>query len=372
MITHLRLRNFKAFRDQQFDLAPLTLLAGLNGSGKSSMLQSLLILRQSADLGLLDQGQVVLNGGLVHLGNAKDALFESADEDRIGIAVEFDKITRMEWSLAFASREGRTAVTEAPIPMVDSTECLFNEKFRFLAAERLGPRIHYRVPDLETGSSDLGVEGEWAPHYLTTRGERTIGCEICAHPNARSLQLTHQVEAWMGEVSPGLQLHFEKPPALDLVKLSYSFVARRDTSSRYRPTNVGFGVSYTLPVVTALLSAEPGDLILLESPEAHLHPRGQSKLAELLSFAASGGVQIIVESHSDHIMNGVRVAVHRSKLLAEQVRFFYFRWNPEDKTGATQVSEIRMDSEGRIDSWPDGFFDEIDRSLEILLTPKAL
>lgn len=372
MITRLHLRNFKAFRDQQFDLAPLTLLAGLNGSGKSSLLQSLLILRQSSDLGLLGQGQIVLNGSLVHLGNAKDALFESADEDRIAINLEFDKITQLEWLLAFASREDRTGVIADTIPKVDPTLCLFNDKFRFLAAERLGPRIHYRVPDLEIGSSDLGVQGEWAPHYLTTCGERTIGCERCAHPSARSLQLTHQVEAWMGEVSPGLQLHFEKPAALDLVKLSYSFVARRDTSSRYRPTNVGFGVSYTLPVVTAVLSAEPGDLLLLESPEAHLHPRGQSKLAELLSLAASGGVQIIVESHSDHIMNGIRVAVHQSKLLAEQVRFFYFRWNPDDKTGATQVQEIRMDSEGRIASWPDGFFDEIDRSLEILLTPKTL
>ena len=71
-------------------------------------------------------------------------------------------------------------------------------------------------------------------------------------------------------------------------------------------------------------------------------------------------------------MNGVRVAVHQNKLLAEQVRFFYFRWNPDDKTGATQVQEIIMDSEGRIGSWPAGFFDEIDRSLEILLTPKTL
>ena len=176
----------------------------------------------------------------------------------------------------------------------------------------------------------------------------------------------------MGEVSPGLQLHFHGESTLDLVKLSYSFVARRETSSRYRPTNVGFGVSYTLPVVVALLSAEPGDLLLLESPEAHLHPRGQAKLAELLSLAASAGVQVIVESHSDHIMNGVRVAVHQSKLRAEQVRFFYFRWNPDDKTGATQVQEIKMDSEGRIGAWPDGFFDEIDRSLEILLTPKNL
>ena len=116
MITRVQVSNFKAFRDQQFDLAPLTLLAGLNGSGKSSLLQSLLILRQSADLGLLDQGRVGLNGGLVHLGNAQDALFESADEDRIAIALEFDKTKNLEWSLGFSSRDDRTAMVLGDLP----------------------------------------------------------------------------------------------------------------------------------------------------------------------------------------------------------------------------------------------------------------
>jgi predicted ATPase len=66
----------------------------------------------------------------------------------------------------------------------------------------------------------------------------------------------------MNEVSPGLQLHYDRADILDAVQLSYSFVARRDVSERYRPTNVGFGVSYTLPLVTALVAASPGDLLL--------------------------------------------------------------------------------------------------------------
>ena len=228
MITGLHLRNFKAFRNQQFDFAPLTLLAGLNGSGKSSLLQSLLVLRQSFDLGLLALGRIVLNGSLAHLGNAKDALFESADEDRIAIALEFDKTIHLDWSLWFPSREDRTALIGGEPPKIDSALCLFNNRFHFLAAERLGPRIHYKVPDLGIGSNDLGIQGEWTPYYLAVSGEREIGLEICAHPSARSPQLTHQVEAWMGEISPGVQLHFDREPALDLVKLSYSFVARRD------------------------------------------------------------------------------------------------------------------------------------------------
>lgn len=150
--------------------------------------------------------------------------------------------------------------------------------------------------------------GEWAQFYLSRYGDASAPNPLVVHPGARSPQLKHQVEAWIGEISPGIQIHYERAETLDAVQMSYSFVAVRDTSARYRPTNVGFGVSYTLPVITALLCAKPGDLLLLESPEAHLHPRGQAKLGELLSRAAASGVQIIVESHSDHVMNGIRVA----------------------------------------------------------------
>ena len=138
------------------------------------------------------------------------------------------------------------------------------------------------------------------------------------------------------------------------INFQYSFVAHRDTSGRYRPTNVGFGISYTLPVVTAVLAAHPGDLILLESPEAHLHPRGQVKLAELLCRAAAAGIQVVVESHSDHIMNGIRVAVHGTLLSPKDTRFLYFRWNPESAAGSTTVREIQVDADGRINDWPEG------------------
>ena len=93
-------------------------------------------------------------------------------------------------------------------------------------------------------------------------------------------------------------------------------------------------------------------------------------LGELLCRAVSAGVQIVVESHSDHIMNGIRVAVHQNTLKPDAVSFLYFRWNPEDQTGATEVRRIQVDPDGRIDAWPEGFFDELDRSLDVLLTPK--
>jgi predicted ATPase len=370
VITGIHVSNFKAFRDQRFPLAPLTLLAGLNGSGKSSLLQALLVIRQSFDSGLLNRGNLALNGDLLHLGRFQDALFEAADIERISIAIESDLQQTYSWTWRFQSKHDRIGLSENGELAVDPSLSLFNEGFRFLSAERIGPRNHYAVPDTDNVASKLGVQGEWTPHYLTRHGERPIPNEVCAHSNARSLQLSHQVEAWMSELSPGLQIHFDRDPDLDLVRLSYSFIARSETSGKYRPTNVGFGVSYTLPVITAVLAARAGDLLLLESPEAHLHPRGQAMLGELLSRAASAGVQIVVESHSDHIMNGIRIAIHQNTLKPDAVSFLYFRWNPENQTGATEVRRIQVDPDGRIDAWPEGFFDELDRSLDVLLTPK--
>jgi predicted ATPase len=366
VITSLRVQNFKAFRDQSFSLGRLNLLAGLNGSGKSSLLQSLLILRQSADQGLLENDEITLNGNLVRLGRFKDVLFESADEQRISIELTFASGSGLSCALSGWTSEDRTGPVQVSW---ERSGPFLAQGFRFLAAERIGPRTQYGVPD-DAAETGVGISGEWTPFYLAKQGDRDAPNPGSYHPKAVSSQLKHQIEAWMNEVSPGLQLHYDRADAMDAVQLSYSFVARRDTSSKYRPTNVGFGVSYTLPVVTTLLAAEPGDILLLESPEAHLHPKGQAKLGELMSRAAASGVQIIVESHSDHIMNGIRVAAHEGLLKAEDVRFNYFSWNAEDLTGATRVESIVMNQDGRIDKWPKGFFDEPDHSLEILLSPR--
>jgi predicted ATPase len=368
VIQQIHVRNFKAFKDQRFRLAPLTLLAGLNGSGKSSLLQTILILRQSFDQGLLSRNRVLLNGDLVHLGRFQDVLFESATDEDIVIGMEFEDGLKAGWTFQFSSREDRTAeVGPQLVPLEEFS--VFRDGFRFLAAERIGPRIFYGVPEQRNSPRGLGIQGEWTTYFISQNATAKINNENCAHPEARSLQLQHQIEAWMGEISPGIQLHLESRPNLDLVQVEYSFIARRDTSSRYRPTNVGFGVSYTLPIVTAVLAAQPGDLLLLESPEAHLHPRGQAKLAELFCSAAAAGVQLIVESHSDHIMNGIRVGVHDGVLSAIHTMFFYFRWNASEPTSGTNVTPIQLDEDGRIKSWPEGFFDEFDKSLEALLTP---
>jgi predicted ATPase len=114
-----------------------------------------------------------------------------------------------------------------------------------------------------------------------------------------------------------------------------------------------------------LLSAKAGDLVILENPEAHLHPRAQVRIADLCARATVSGVQVLLETHSDHILNGVRVSVHQHRLPAEKVAVHFFsRPQPE---GSPVWRELHMKAGGRLTERPDGFFDEIERQLSELL-----
>lgn len=152
---------------------------------------------------------------------------------------------------------------------------------------------------------------------------------------------------------------------MDLVSLEYSF----GLSKKYRATNVGFGITYTLPVITALLAAKSGSLLLLENPEAHLHPRGQAQMGNLLAKAAAQGVQIILETHSDHVLNGIRLAVHDGKISPDDVKLHFFQRRISQEQNISEVISPKMNRKGRIDQWPDGFFDEWDNILAALLQP---
>ncbi|WP_338044553.1 AAA family ATPase [Nostoc edaphicum] len=119
-----------------------------------------------------------------------------------------------------------------------------------------------------------------------------------------------------------------------------------------------------------VLASEPDTLILVENPEAHLHPRGQTKMGELLALAASCGVQVVIETHSDHVLNGIRLAVHSGKLEPEDVQLHYFQRQEKQGQIFTEVVSPRIDRNGRIDRWPDGFFDEWEKNLITLLKPR--
>ena len=371
MITSLQLRNFKCFDRQVLPFSPLTLLSGLNGMGKSSVLQALLLLRQSYHQGTLPDTGVTLNGELLHMGTAQDVLYQDALKDELEIGVRWGSAMEATFVLGYDRGADVLHLTSKSLTDGVFDRSLFSDSFQYLQAERLGPRVASAVSDyMVRHRRQIGSAGEFAAHYLATFGDDKMPIPGLAHPKTESLLLRHQVEAWLGEISPGVRLSLTPHPEMDSVNLQYSFSDGAVRTGTFRSTGVGFGITYTLPVVLALLSAKVGGLVLLENPEAHLHPRGQSQVGRLLAKAAAAGVQVAAETHSDHVLNGIRVAVRENLIPAENVAVHFMSRTSGDSGVHASVISPRIYPDGRIDEWPDGFFDEWDKNLEALLAPK--
>ena len=363
MIHSLRLQNFKPFEEQSLEFRPLTLLSGLNSTGKSSVLQALMLLRQSYLRGLLPETGLALNGELVCIGTGKDALFEGAKEKSISFDIVWADGEKGSWRFHYNPEAEELSLASTPAPSEVYKASLFGDNFQYLQAER-GFRAYLEMSDFQVlEHRQLGARGEYTAHFLSNFGNQDIpNCRL-SHPWAQSMSLQNQVEAWMGEVSPGTKIHLTENLTGGQVNLQYSY----GLSNKYRATNVGFGISYTLPIVVAVLAAKPGTLLLIENPEAHLHPKGQSQMGRLLALAASCGVQVVIETHSDHVLNGICLAVHGGKLEPENVQLHFFRRQEQNGQAMSEVVSPRIDRDGRIDRWPDGFFDQAEKDLMVLI-----
>jgi predicted ATPase len=212
----------------------------------------------------------------------------------------------------------------------------------------------------------IGSSGEFAVHFLSLFGSEIVDLVGLRHPMATSNTLQSQVEAWMTEISPGVRLNLKRYSEMDLMTFGVAYsLGHQVASSEYRPTNVGFGITYALPIVVSVLSAHPGSLVIVENPEAHLHPRGQVKMGELLSLASTVGIQILIETHSDHVLNGIRLAVHGRKADPSRVALYHTKWERGGKSPSLTL--LNINENGRVSEWPEGFFDEMERSLDQLL-----
>lgn len=372
MIRQLHIVDFKAFSTlRNLRCAPLTLLSGVNSSGKSTVLQAMLLLRQSAQQGLLQQGRLALNGELAQLGTATDVLNEHSNSEKLELGLSLVNDVQAHWVFAY-DRAADVLKVSGGLPVASVfAQALFDDRFHYLCADRLGPRTHFEMSEYQVREhQQLGSRGEYAAHYLALFGEKPQAHAVQrALPGSPSRKLRDLVETWLSVISPGVRLRLTPIAGSDVVQLSFAFATSREESSYYRPTNVGFGLTYTLPILVALLSAKPGHLVLLENPEAHLHPRGQAQLGRLLALCAADGVQVIVETHSDHVLNGIRLAVHHKELKPAETAFHFFE-RLETRSGSALhvVTTPQIDPTGRFDRWPDGFFDEWERSLDALLS----
>ena len=174
-----------------------------------------------------------------------------------------------------------------------------------------------------------------------------------------------QTVAWLDLLSAGTYLEVLDVPGTELVRLSFHRSGPEVRTDPQRATNVGFGLTYALPIIVACLMTTQNDLVLIENPEAHLHPRGQAILGRLCALAAAGGAQVVLETHSDHVLNAVRLCVKHGEIPASDVLLHYF--SREANVLQPSVTAIPVADDGMIPAWPPGFFDEWDRALDELL-----
>jgi len=373
MLNRIAVTNFKAFATADIPLARYTLMSGVNSTGKSTVLQALAILRQSQDLlGEDDAGGFLLNGDLVELGTGQDVLHENyvsvADESepRIRLSVQFDQGV-YSWAVVYDREGDLLRLAEGGGSDAEALRVIFGSGFQYLRADRISPAVTYpRSHDRAIRHGFLGARGEHTVNYLRHFQDEPVGDEWLHHPMARSRRLLDQAEAWMQDICPGVNLQADVIEGTDLVRLSFRFgTAGLSSSNRYRPTNVGFGLTYVLPVVIACLASRPGGIVLIENPEAHLHPHGQTAMATITRAAAAAGAQVIVETHSDHVLNGVRFAVKRGLIGADEVMLHFFSRDAAGTSIKIETPVLRAD--GMISEWPEGFFDEWENALDRLL-----
>ena len=365
MIAEIRLENFKRFHDLSLRTADLTVLTGANGAGKTSVLHSLLLARQMTRQS--QQSHVELNGvDTLELGGAEDVIHREAGNELAAIEVLDTEGKRWRWSFRAPvnKRTLNADVVDKPVgyagALGEPSPC-----FTYLCAERLGPRDVLSASAADVGELGVGSRGEFVAQVLDSFGRsRVRNGRLAVNTTETTVSgLLHQTESWMGKIVRPTQIDAEWFPNTSVTRLRFKTPGLRTEWTR--APNAGFGISYALPIIVAALRAESGGLLLVENPEAHLHPAGQSAIGGFLARVAGDGVQVFVETHSDHVLNGVRVAVAEgtAALNPEQAAIHFFR--AEDDGGQT-VESMELRPTGELATWPVGFFDQAQIDLAAL------
>lgn len=409
-ITAITVCGYKSlYQEQRIEIRPLTILAGANSSGKSSIMQPLLLLKQTLEA-QYDPGALLLNGPNVRITSADQLLskvatkncsnrfyvqFESSDDWKLRLTYKRDPGKALDIdSMNYRGKEDEKENTlyvgmpHEEIINFASTDFggLFKKEFVdkqnfkwkvsrdrcFLSLTLQRQEGTKKFDVMSTSRSSSVQDIERVIHLPGLRGnpERTypttaVGAEfpgtfenyvasivnhwqISKDENLKLLGialedmgLTWKVEAkqvddTQVELRVGRLLHSKKGGSHDLVSIA----------------DVGFGLSQTLPVIVALLVAKPGQIVYLEQPEIHLHPRAQHALSKILADAANRGVKVIIETHSDLLILGIQALVAEGKLSSENVKLHWFNRSPD---GATEVKSADLDEAGAFGDWPEDF-----------------
>lgn len=350
MISKVRVRSLKSIKDLTVDCSRLNLIVGTNSAGKSTFLQALLL---DAQNGIDKSG---LNGPLISLGEYREARNYSMPDSNIQIRIWEDGCEEPVWVEFSEELEDPCKVTvsgpEEWDLIMDHDTVNENEAqhlnwdtgFRYLSCHRLGPQDIYAK---YFGNDDnLGIDGEYSFSYLLMHEADPVDDELVKNKEKSTNSLYEQVNYWLNYIV-GTNLLLKDIKKTNYLQVKYSNnPANLNSEAMYsRPINVGSGISYLITILITCLASDRNDIILIENPEIHLHPKAQSRLCEFLYFISSSGRQLFVETHSDHIFNGIRVGISNKTMREDYIKVNFFVL---DKTYTTQCNTIKFGEYGKI------------------------
>ena len=374
MIKEISLANYKCFEKQTFELSDINLFFGLNGRGKSSVLQAILLMSQSVhERNSLKELFVSSNflklGGFNDIKNsyleanfikfefktdiekmesfAFEYIINDKSTDR-GLLNEFE-LNGNKSSEEIISDSDKTESAPKFINYKDDTRILnIFKNIHYVSADRIGPRLY--VDKFGIGNLDrTGIRGEKSINILSSYNEELnanlfIGTEV-------PKDLTGLCQMWLSYIFDGANIEINnKGESVLSLKMN-----SKNDGKLYKSVNVGFGYSYILSIVLTCLLAKENDIVIFENPEAHLHPKAQSRLTHLFAKISQNKVQLFIESHSEHILNGLRVSVADKNCSINEMNISSYFFGENFK-----VEKLEIDSKGFINNWPKDFFDQND------------
>nr|VFK54415.1 MAG: Predicted ATPase [Candidatus Kentron sp. TC] len=352
MLEALDIHGFKCFDSVEIALRRINLLSGPNSSGKSSALQAFLLLCNNA----LENSSSPLNGMWLRLGAFDECRNRrtNARMFRVGVRRGGESF-RVEFRSAGDDDNDVDVAFVHESPEIRTLLNLGNRHVHYLPANRIGPEDAY-LKNFDRVNF-LGNRGEFIVDFLYRNRKRAVASSLIA--DMASVTLEHQVNHWLERLF-GIRNTIRDLGLSNSLSLELSL----EDGKPVRPYHMGSGVSFAVGVLVSCLGARPNDVVVIENPEIHLHPKAQSELTEFLCFAAHGGIQIILETHSDHVFNGVRKAIVNREIAHGDVAVHFFRL---DENAMARSTLIELDEHGRVMTRPKGLFDQFDEDLDRIL-----
>jgi predicted ATPase len=405
MLSKIALKNFKLFKEEtEVPLSNINLLTGVNGKGKSTVLQTFLLMKQAPEFNRTTD-KLIFNGSYVQLGNIKDVKnigssqsspiefkfsyeledkafeiiykFNAVGDDSLDANIDSIEVksARGVKNINVVKQENKMHAKvddhemdypflfnlflsgENINPNIKQVEELLNlSRIHYVSADRIGPKVYYSKNSLNEFAS-VGALGQNTVNVLWQKKDNLVYENLCENKDIPKTVLV-QTEYWLSKIFNEARLKVDEIADTNLISLK---ISTNKSTDYFIPTNVGFGYSYILPIIVSGLIAQKGEILIVENPEAHIHPYAQSILSKFLTFISLNGVQIFVESHSEHILNGFRIMIHDQFILATDLNVLYF-----DEKKDSKFVKIKVDKDGGIDDWPPNFFDQATKDLNYL------